>query len=248
MTNNNISCFIQNESNETKVKYLCEIPGDTTAIKNIKIKEPGFNNFNIKLTPLASGCMNNLDHENNLCNKELNNLNEIYILQNAICEKKGNSLIIKGTILNNENNELPSFTKTKKELSLSTKELPSKNETIIKCFVDKLEEGNYTLNCSLKPNTQYEFDNSILFDDDKIMIINFENGTESQIITDEIKPKRYYKRSSGKLSSGIIALIIIVPVVLLAMATGLAFYFRKHKEVPKIPVSVFSTTDNIRSN
>ena len=248
MTNNNISCFIQNESNETKVKYLCEIPGDTTGIKNIKIKEPGFNNFNIKLTPLASGCMNNLDHENNHCNKELNNLNEIYILQNAICEKKGNSLIIKGTILNNENNELPSFTKTKKELSLSTKELPSKNETVIKCFVDKIEEGNYTLNCSLKPNTQYEFDNSILFDDDKIMIINFENGTESQIITDEIKPKRYYKRSSGKLSSGIIALIIIVPVVLLAMATGLAFYFRKHKEVPKIPVSVFSTTDNIRSN
>ena len=110
--------------------------------------------------------------------------------------KKGNSLIIKGTILNNENNELPSFTKTKKELSLSAKELPSKNETVIKCFVDKIEEGNYTLNCSLKPNTQYEFDNSILFDDDKIMIINFENGTESQIITDEIKPKRYYKRSS----------------------------------------------------
>ena len=88
MTNNNISCFIHNESNETKVKYLCEIPGDTTGIKNIKIKEPGFNNFNVKLTPLASGCMNNLKHENNHCNKELNNLNEIYILQNAICEKK----------------------------------------------------------------------------------------------------------------------------------------------------------------
>ena len=39
-----------------------------------------------------------------------------------------------------------------------------KNETELKCTVDKVEESNYTLNCKLKPNFKYEFDNSILYD------------------------------------------------------------------------------------
>ena len=141
--NKNISFFVQNEVNETKARYLCEIPGDTSNIKTIKIKEPEFTNFAVKLSSLASNYLNNLD--NDQCGKGLDNINEIYILQNLTCKKNGNSLLISGTIFDNE--QLPSF--LKKELNLSAMELPSKNQTELKCTVDKVKEGNYTLNCKL---------------------------------------------------------------------------------------------------
>ena len=51
--------------------------------------------------------MNNLD--NDQCGKGLDNINEIYILQNLTCKKNGNSLLISGTIFDNE--QLPSFLK-----------------------------------------------------------------------------------------------------------------------------------------
>ena len=87
--------------------------------------------------------MNNLD--NDQCGKGLDNINEIYILQNLTCKKNGNSLLISGTIFDKQ--QLPSF--LKKELNLSAMELPSKNQTELKCTVDKVKEGNYTLNCKL---------------------------------------------------------------------------------------------------
>ena len=242
-TNKNISCFIQNEVNETKAIYLCEIPGDNSNIKTIKINEPEFTNFAVKLSSLASNCMTNLD--NTQCGKGLDNINEIYILQNATREKNGSSLLISGTIFDDE---LPSF--SKKELNLSAMQLPSKNETELKCTVDKIKENNYTLICKLKPNIKYEFDNSILYDNDKLLLINFEKGAESQITSDEMETKirRFFPKSSGKLSSGLIALIIVVPIVLVAITIGLILFLTRNKEIPKAPISNFTTTENVICN
>ena len=242
-TNKNISCFIQNEVNETKAIYLCEIPGDNSNIKTIKINEPEFTNFAVKLSSLASNCMTNLD--NTQCGKGLDNINEIYILQNATREKNGSSLLISGTIFDDE---LPSF--SKKELNLSAMQLPSKNETELKCTVDKIKENNYTLICKLKPNIKYEFDNSILYDNDKLLLINFEKGAESQITSDETETKirRFFPKSSGKLSSGLIALIIVVPIVLVAITIGLILFLTRNKEIPKAPISNFTTTENVICN
>jgi len=242
-TNKNISCFIENEVNETKAIYLCEIPGDNSNIKTIKINEPEFTNFAVKLSSLASNCMTNLD--NTQCGKGLDNINEIYILQNATYEKNGSSLLIFGTIFDDE---LPSF--SKKELNLSAMQLPSKNETELKCTVDKIKENNYTLICKLKPNIKYEFDNSILYDDDKLLLINFEKGAESQITSDETETKirRFFPKSSGKLSSGLIALIIVVPIVLVAITIGLILFLTRNKEIPKAPISNFTTTENVICN
>ena len=242
-TNKSISCFIQNEVNETKAIYLCEIPGDNSNIKTIKINEPEFTNFAVKLSSLASNCMTNLD--NTQCGKGLDNINEIYILQNATREKNGSSLLISGTIFDDE---LPSF--SKKELNLSAMQLPSKNETELKCTVDKIKENNYTLICKLKPNIKYEFDNSILYDNDKLLLINFEKGAESQITSDETETKirRFFPKSSGKLSSGLIALIIVVPIVLVAITIGLILFLTRNKEIPKAPISNFTTTENVICN
>ena len=242
-TNKNISCFIQNEVNETKAIYLCEIPGDNSNIKTIKINEPEFTNFAVKLSSLASNCMTNLD--NTQCGKGLDNINEIYILQNATREKNGSSLLISGTIFDDE---LPSF--SKKELNLSAMQLPSKNETELKCTIIKVIDSNYTLNCKLKPNIKYEFDNSILYDNDKLLLINFAKGAESQITSDETETKIriFFPKSSGKLSSGLIALIIVVPIVLVAITIGLILFLTRNKEIPKAPISNFTTTENVICN
>ena len=242
-TNKSISCFIQNEVNETKAIYLCEIPGDNSNIKTIKINEPEFTNFAVKLSSLASNCMTNLD--NTQCGKGLDNINEIYILQNATYEKNGSSLLIFGTIFDDE---LPSF--SKKELNLSAMQLPSKNETELKCTIIKVIDSNYTLNCKLKPNIKYEFDNSILYDNDKLLLINFEKGAESQITSDETETKirRFFPKSSGKLSSGLIALIIVVPIVLVAITIGLILFLTRNKEIPKAPISNCTTTKNVICN
>ena len=242
-TNKSISCFIQNEVNETKAIYLCEIPGDNSNIKTIKINEPEFTNFAVKLSSLASNCMTNLD--NAQCGKGLDNINEIYILQNATREKNGSSLLISGTIFDDE---LPSF--SKKELNLSAMQLPSKNETELKCTVDKIKENNYTLICKLKPNIKYEFDNSIFYDNDILLLINFEKGAESQITSDETETKirRFFPKSSGKLSSGLIALIIVVPIVLVAITIGLILFLTRNKEIPKALISNFTTTENVICN
>ena len=130
--NKNISFFVQNEVNETKARYLCEIPGDTSNIKTIKIKEPEFTNFAVKLSSLASNYLNNLD--NDQCGKGLDNINEIYILQNLTCKKNGNSLLISGTIFDDE---LPSF--SKKEIflliicNLLSLEFANKDDSKINC-------------------------------------------------------------------------------------------------------------------
>ena len=51
----------------------------------------------------------------------------------------------------------------------------------------------------------------------------------------------YFPRSSGKLSSGIISLIIIVPIVLLAITLGLILFLTRNKEIPKVPISNFTS-------
>ena len=45
--------------NETCAKYKCEIHGDTSGINSVEINEPEFNNFNVKLSPIALEQMNN---------------------------------------------------------------------------------------------------------------------------------------------------------------------------------------------
>ena len=72
-----------------------------------------------------------------------------------------------------------------------------------------------------------------------------EKGAESQIkiTSDETETKinRFFPRFSGKLSSGIISLIIIVPIVLLAITLGLILFLTRNKEIPKVPISNFTS-------
>ena len=245
----NVSCYIQNEMNETCVNYLCEIPGNISNINTIKI-QPDFNNFNVKLSPFESEYISNLTEIINDKTFVQNLLNkENYILHDATYYKNGESLLIYGNI-NNNNNSLPSF--NNKELILIAKQLPENNMTKLNCIADKGTGNNYTLSCKINPNIEYNLENSILIDDDKILVINFAKGANSQITNDDItntKTIKYYSRSSG-LKPGIIALIVIIPIVLIATIIGLILFLRKppvNTQIPNTPVSVSTTTDIIRS-
>ena len=245
----NVSCFIQNEVNETTVKYLCEIPGNTSNINTIKI-QPDFNNFDVKLSPLANEYMSNLTGITNDKTLEQNLLNkESYILHNATYSKNGESLLIYGNIDNN-NNSLPSFSKN--ELTLIAKQLPENSRTNLICKVEQETGSNYTLSCKINPKSEYNLDNSILIDDDKILIVNFAEDANSQITNDEItntKTRRYYKHSSG-LKGGLIALIVIIPIVIIAIVAALIIFLRKssvNAVNPNTSISSARTGDIIRS-
>ena len=98
--------------------------------------------------------------------------------------------------------------------------------TKLNCTTDKGKENNYTLSCKINPNIEYNLDNSILIDDDKILIINFAKDANSEIRTS--RARKYYTRSSG-LKPGIIALIVIIPIVIIAITAGLIIFLRKRK-------------------
>ena len=233
--NKNVYCFIQNEVNETTAKYLCEIPGDISDIKNIKIENPNNSNFDVKLTPLASKYMNNLEKISS--GNELNDLNNLYVLQNATIKKNGNSAIISGEL---SGNEFPSFSSN--ELSLYAVEKPSNNEKELKCTVNKIEGSKYELNCPLESGISYDLDNSVIVDGDKSLLINFKDGSQGQI-TDDTEPKpepepddhdsigtKYFRNNhKSGLSGGYIALIVIISAIVFALIVGLFIYSRKSR-------------------
>ena len=237
-TKKNAYCFIQNEVNETNVKHLCEISGDTSNINNIKIKEPEYSNFAVKLSPLASNYMNNLEEIKN--DEKLKNLDKnLIVLQNASLNIKGYSTLISGSV---DNNKLPLFNNNKGKLM--AKQLPYNNNTYLNCLYDTKEENNFTLKCEIEPNVEYDLDNSLLVDNDKLVIINFQKDAKSTITEDDIIGTtgiRY--RSSKKLSKGIIAMIIIVPIVLVAITIGIMLFLIKSRKIERKVIPSESSTD-----
>ena len=122
-------------------------------------------------------------------------------------------------------------------------QLPSKNETELNCTIDNKIESNYTLKCKLVSNINYDLDNSILIDDDKLLLINFEKGAEAQILNNEPissteinnkTTRRYFHNSNKKLTSGIIALIVIIPIISIAIIISIALFLRKSNKAIKI--------------
>ena len=83
---------------------------------------------------------------------------------------------------------------------------------------------------------------SITLDNNKTLVLNFaqSNSTEPDTTI-----RRYYKNSSG-LKPGLIALIIIIPIVAVAAIVGLILFLRKPSVIPNQPIPSVSTTENIK--
>ena len=224
-------CFIQNEVNETTAKYSCEIPNDNPGINTI-IVQPNLINFDVQISPLANEYMSNLTKIKD--DKELEAIlnKENYVLQDATCKKNGNNIVISGN-----KDDIPPFIKN--ELTLIVYQLPENNRTNLSCTVEK---GTENILCKAQPNVEYNLNSSILVDDDKILILNFAEKKEP----DDTNVRKYFKKSSG-LKPGILALIIIIPLVVVAAAiVGLILFLRKSPPTPIQQIPSISTSENIK--
>ena len=218
----NISCFIQNEENEIKVKYLCEVHCDISEIQNIRIEIPEYNNFDVEIGPLAFNYMNNLENIKN--DNKLENLNKnLYVLQNAVYHIKEDSILISGII---NNTILPSF--INKQLNLTVIQLPYKISKEINCIINNLTKNSYTLYCKLNPNIKFILDNSILIDDDKLLLISLDKEDKNKIIDgdqidliESIETKKDYNNSNKNISSDWINFIILLSIVLILIMIGI---------------------------
>ena len=237
-------CFIQNEVNETTVKYLCEIPNDNSDsesdINTIKVKTPNITNFNVKLGPYAGEQMSNLKEidKNDKSLADLVNKTN-YILQNCTYEANDDDLVISGFLYDD-------VTFSKNDLDLTVLNLDDNEKTNLKCKVVPGTEYNCRLECKMEPNTGYELENSILTDGDKVLITNFKEGAKTTINPRNINQTNSlrinYKKSSG-LKGGYIALIVVIPVVAVAIVAALALLLRKPSANPNVSIPQESTNN-----
>jgi hypothetical protein len=237
-------CIIQNEVNETTAKYSCEIPNDGSDINSIKL-EPNFTNFDVKVSPHASEYISNLEKLNN-GDKSVDNIinKENYILQNSTYEEDGNNFIISGVI---DSETAPTFSSN--ELDLTVSKLPNNETTNLKCTVEKVTDNKYNLKCKRDPNVSYNLENSLLTDGDKVLITNFAEGADA--ILDggnggDTNARIYHKKSSG-LSGGLIALIVIIPIVAIAITVALILFLRKSHPNPPEPIPDASTMNSVKN-
>ena len=235
--NVNATCIYESEGK--KAKYLCEIKNKTLGNK-IQVQKPNLNNFEVEVSSLARKYMNNLEQINNA--KELDNLENInlYILQNSsIIEQKEDSFVISGTM---NSNETISF--SNKELTLLCNHLSDDGNTELPFTITNINENQYNLSCKVEKYVECNLDNSMIIDEDKILLIDFEEGINANVsLNQKTKGKKYFRQSSGKNNAGFIATLVIVPIVALAIIAALYFVLRKNTTNQIIPIP--NSTNNI---
>ena len=262
-TEKDAQCLIQNEVNETSAKYLCEIPNDNSNFNSIKAQKPNMTNFDVKISPLVNEYVYNSEGAQNSGESSVLN-REDYVLQDTAFARNGSKLVIYGNI-----DGEPSFSKN--NLTLITSQLPENNKKNLSCTIENEASNKYNLLCEVDPNGEYNLDNSVLIDNDKILITNFggdsgitkvnSNATypSSNPTNPDSSPSsnpneensdgnrwRYVKKSSG-LKGGYIALIVIIPVVVIALVAVLIILLRKSSSNQHESLPDTSTIHNIKA-
>ena len=227
----NATCLYESENNK-KAKYLCESKNITSGSNNIQAKKPSIDNFEVEVTPLAFKYMKNMSGINN--SEELDNLDDtnVYILQNSsIIEQNDDIMVVSGEI---NSNESVSFSSGK--LNLTCFDYSNQYSTDVPCTIVKTSGNKFNLTCLVEDELDCNLDNSMLADGNKILIVDFEEGTNGNITIDPDDDdntgsgtyrKNFYRKSSGGLSGGLIALIVILPIVLVAIVAALIFLLKK---------------------
>ena len=157
---------------------------------------------------------------------------DLYILQNSsIIEQKDDIMVVSGEINSNE-----SVSVSGGELNLTCCDYSNEHSTDVPCTIVKTSGNKFNLTCKVEDEIDCNLDNSMLIDGNKILIVDFEEGTNGNITIDPDDDddntgsgtrRNYYHKSSGGLSGGLIALIVIIPIVLVAIIAALIFLLKK---------------------
>jgi len=223
-------CTLQGEETEVKAEYLCEVDENIAGVKQIKLgtdfKFDGDNKVNlVGITPLAKMYLNNTQDIGDKFNN-LNNSN-IYILDNSTFSKTGNLLFNITGVMNNAQLNI-----TSDNIALMINS-DSDNQIEVTCGIQNLVENKYTLNCESSEEIKADLQGAISFIDNDILIINFDENYDSQIVleksTNNNNMKGYLSRKhKGGINAG--AIVGIVFACIAAVAFIVAIMICRNKE------------------
>ena len=246
--NTNGNCtLVDSSQSSNKIQYSCDVIASTSNIKQIKI-DPTFtfaNQSNVSLvgiTPLATMFLNDIQNVGNSLN--LSNAT-IYVLDHSIYNKYNTYSFNVSGIMTGESQ--PSFGKANNNLTLMVNTASSGTKEV-NCTITSITGSNYTLDCIANETFEPVLQSSYSLIDNEMLLINFDaitnstNGTsETDDTTEETStsinsPAKMRHKTSGGLSGGTIAAIVICPVVAIA-ALAAVIYFLKAGSVPKPPIA-----------
>ena len=237
------NCSFESKSlRDKKIEYLCQIR-DISDISNVKLVPDnifGDSRVNLKTSPLALKYIDNLENipDDDSYNAVFN-VENLYDLENATYNKIYQlSFNITGQIEEGNSTYL-----NKKDLKLNITKLSNKTDSADCIIYNQSLKDDYYLECQLDNSEGYDLDGSYsLIDDENLLFVKFATNQSSKITFNNT---RYYHKSSINLSPGIIAVIVIVPIVVLAALISVILYFRKGRP---IDVSKVNNTSNVGDN
>ena len=221
-------CEAKEEEAKEKISYSCEIEVQIENIANVKIiDEFNFSSINatISFSPLAENYKDKIQAVEKVFDNLINST--IYILENSkIGQYKNQYFNISGVI----NEPKSKFQKIDINLMVFTNDENITKETQLNCTIIEIIEKNYTINCKRNSeNNNYNLQNAISIYEDEILVINFNNRTNSSItFENENKYRRYYfnNKKENLSSGGIVAIILVMIAVIISLIFSFTFLRR----------------------
>ena len=137
--------------------------------------------------------------------------------------------------------ENPKIQKTNIKLIVS---IESENEDLlseINCTIIDIINNNYKFNCQRKKGEKFDLDNSLFITNDDIILINFDNTTNTTTINYEdsetTSNRIYLSKKKEELSTGAIVAIVLVLAFAIVSFIVAMIYLRKDKPYDKKEIS-----------
>ena len=227
------NCIRLSEENDDKMEYNCSINVDgNKEISQMKAVENSFQignkTYRESTDAFFSSYANSTFEQLNFLGA--NPFEKLDILSESILQENSNSFTIIGEIKN-----LTNYNQTEVILSLD----PNGNGDLknVTCSIKKLENIKYQLDCYPKTSIKGRLDGvNGKTNEGRTLLIHKANNTDDYVDILITNPVKASKNSSGGLSGGAIAGIVLACCAAL-IAAGLAIYFCNIKKPVKPPVN-----------
>ena len=243
----NANCEKIKQKNKNIYGYYCEVEAQIdnkkSAVKIVDTNRFKFSALNKTLeyfsvipSPLAQILMDDLQNIPEIFDGLIDS--NLYILKHSKIEgSKSLYFNISGIIEEN-----PKFQKTNFKLMVSMK---SENGTLVSenncTIIDITNNNNYKFNCKGKNREEYDLENSLFITNDDIILINFDNTTNTTTINyedSETTSNRIYlsKKKEGLSTGTIVAIALVLAFAIVSFIVAM-IYLRKDKPDGKKEVS-----------
>jgi len=227
-------CIKNDNNKEDDIKYAsytCNVQTQLSNIDQVKVASDfNFTTQNVKvvgISPIANAFINNIQN----VGEEENDFSKtaIYILDHSIVNKYDNFIFnISGVI----EEKKPNFTFI--DFVLSIKILEDDEYIIgeVNCKIIDIIDKNYTLNCKGQENTKYNLQSAISQIENDLLLVNFDNNTDSEIIFTSSSPNSIIidNKKEGGISTGAIVGIVIGILAIIASIVIIVICIKRKKQ------------------